>query len=165
VERLKLAIRTNDTLLINSSDGDVAAAIDLVGTLQKKNVAVYVNGECIGVCADYVFLLSPRRSANLAFSVLFTKDQSTSGRRKDLERSPETQAFLDCISSFIDRHHLTETALGRPGVAVPKQVLNAFGIEVGGDFQWADTASWRESAQSAYPIPMLWMSSDLECRT
>jgi hypothetical protein len=165
VERLKEALRENDTLLINSSDGDTAAAVDLVDTLRKQNVSVSVNGECIRACADYVFLLSPRRSAELAFSVLFTKDQMASEPRKDLEKFPQAQAFLNCISSFVDRHHFTETALGLPGVAVPKSVLNAFGIEVGGKFQWADTPSWKDSAQSAYPVPMLWMASVSECQT
>jgi hypothetical protein len=117
------------------------------------------------VCADYVFLLAPRRSAKLAFSVLFTKNGAESEIGKDLEQSPQAQNFLKCISGFVDRHRLTETALGRPGVAVSKNVLNAFGIEVGGEFQWANTQSWRESAQSAYPVPMLWMASVSECRT
>lgn len=163
VEMLKASLRTNDTLLINSSDGDPAAGLALANVLRSRNVAVSVNGECIGVCADYVFLLAPRRSAKLAFSVLFTEN-AASELGKDLEQSPQVRKFLTCVSGYIDRHRLTRTALGRPGVAVSKDVLSAFGIEVGGEFLWANTQSWRESAQSAYPVPMLWMASVSECR-
>src|SRR5688572_1067674 len=57
-------LRPGETLWIDSGGGQPDAAFRLARLMQDRKARLVVNGHCLDICATYVFLAAPMKSAS-----------------------------------------------------------------------------------------------------
>lgn len=172
VDRAIQLMRPQDTLFVSSRDGDVAATLRLVRELQRMNVPIAVNGECVGLCANYIFLLAPRRRAEIGGSVRFTPTnvfdpKPSQGAAINMgeyyliaKRSGIPNAFIDCLKRAL----VGQGAYRPQSVAVSPIVLKHFGIQFGGKYNWPTDPSDRRGYAADIDPSMTWLDDPATCR-
>ena len=113
VDALEAELRPGDRLLIDSSSGQLDAALRLGQIVVERNIHVTVNGNCSSVCALYVFL--PARTKDVPRGTWVWFDVSPYAWNRVFESRPDL--FSDQERSEFAQHFQQYEALLAQGGA------------------------------------------------